>query len=218
MHHYTNEIDLNYNKLNVSFIKAFIGSIKVKTNGKHCSFVHIQKFCDAVKFGAEEAHQNLPEEFDREMKQFLLSCKKEVTNEKKKGNLDEQELDPISVLLYELICKWALESNNVLVWVGLCYNGTAWRVWHQLTHWGFIISQKEWIQLLLSMMTARQIMQERKCLLRTFLPILLTLTFVPSWHSWVATSASTKRLSVQMTRSFRRKGRMVLLCQHTAVS
>jgi hypothetical protein len=45
----------------LSFIKAFIGSIEVKTNGKHCSFVHIQKFRDAVKFGAEEAHQNLPE-------------------------------------------------------------------------------------------------------------------------------------------------------------
>jgi hypothetical protein len=99
---------------------------------------------------------------------------------------------------------------------GLCYNGTAWRVWHQLTHWNFIISQKELIQLLLSTMTARQIMQERKYL-RTFLPILLTLSFVPSWH-WVATSASTKRLSVLMTRSFRRKGRMVLLRQHTAVS
>ena len=93
VHHYTNEFDLNYNRLNVSFIKAFIGSIKVKTNGKHCSFVHIQKFRDA-----EEAHQHLPEEFDREMKQFLLLCKKEVTNEKKKGNLDEQESDPISVI------------------------------------------------------------------------------------------------------------------------
>jgi hypothetical protein len=45
--------------------------------------VHLRKFRDAVKFGAEEAHQDLPEDFDGEMKQFLLSCKKEVTNEKK---------------------------------------------------------------------------------------------------------------------------------------
>jgi hypothetical protein len=91
----------------------------VKANRKHCSFVHLRKFLlDAVKFGAEEAHQDLPEEFDREMKHFSLSCKKEVTNDKK-GNLDEQELDPISFVLYELICnKWALESKNVLVcWV-----------------------------------------------------------------------------------------------------
>jgi hypothetical protein len=116
-HHFTNQFDLNYSRLNVYFIKAFIGSVKVKGNGKHCSFVHLRKFRDAVKFGAEEAHQDLPEDFDREMKQFLLSCKKEVTNEKKKGNLDEQESDPISFILYELICKWALESNNVLVWV-----------------------------------------------------------------------------------------------------
>jgi hypothetical protein len=59
------------------FINAFIGLVKVKANGKHCSFVYLRKFRDhAVKFGAEEAHQDLPEEFDREMKQFLLSCKK----------------------------------------------------------------------------------------------------------------------------------------------
>jgi hypothetical protein len=45
--------------------------------------MHLRKFRDAVKFGAEEAHQDLPEDFDCEMKQFLLSCKKEVTNEKK---------------------------------------------------------------------------------------------------------------------------------------
>jgi hypothetical protein len=36
---------------------------------------------------------------------------------RKKGNLDKQESDPISFVLYEFICKWALESNNVLVWV-----------------------------------------------------------------------------------------------------
>jgi hypothetical protein len=117
VHHYGNDFDLCYSRFNVTYLKAFIGSIKLKGNGKHCSFVHIRKFRDAIKFGAEEAKQDLPAEFDREMKSFLLSCKKEVTNQKKQGNLDEQESDPISIVLYQMICEWALASNNILVWV-----------------------------------------------------------------------------------------------------
>ena len=72
VHHYGNDFDLCYSRFNVTYLKVFfIGSIKLKGNGKHCSFVHIRKFRDAIKFGAEEAKQDLPAEFDREMKSFL---------------------------------------------------------------------------------------------------------------------------------------------------
>ena len=70
-----------------------------------------------------------------------------MTNEKK-GNLDEQESDPFSFVLYKLICKWALESMHLIMFLyaggfGLvCYtNGIAWRNQHPLTHWAFIISR-----------------------------------------------------------------------------
>ena len=58
-HHFKNLCDLWYTGINLDLLKAFITFIKKKGNGNHCSFVHIQKFHDAIIFGAEEAQELL---------------------------------------------------------------------------------------------------------------------------------------------------------------
>ena len=44
---------------------------------------------------------------------YLDSIKKEKTSAKKRGELDEQEADPINFELYRLICKLAIQSGNM---------------------------------------------------------------------------------------------------------
>jgi hypothetical protein len=103
--------------MNVEVVKAFLSVHKTKANGKHCSQVNIRKFHDALQFGAEEVHQALPPQYFVEMDAFLDASKKEVVIHRRAGNLDEQEADPISFPLYQLICEWALSSGSIFLWV-----------------------------------------------------------------------------------------------------
>ena len=51
---HNNTEDLAYAGINVTLIKAFLGSVKRNANGKICSYdEHIRKFHDAILFGAE---------------------------------------------------------------------------------------------------------------------------------------------------------------------
>ena len=113
---HNNREDLNYERLNVGLIKAFLSARKVKGNGKKCSFSHFWKFHDAILFGAEQASQVLPQNYHLEMEKFLTSFKKENVQAKHSGETDDQDADQIPFPLYRLITQWALAAGNVFVW------------------------------------------------------------------------------------------------------
>ena len=112
-----NTRDVVYTGLNVKFVLAHMAVEKKKEGGKTTSFSHIRKIIDAILFGAEQAGQRLPRNYYAEIDKFLQSFKKETTNARKEGNLDEKECDPISWSLFKLILEWALKSENVMIWV-----------------------------------------------------------------------------------------------------
>ena len=67
--------------------------------------------------GAKEQNVLLPVSFYQAKDKFLAAFKKQVASEKTKGNVDENEADPIPKDLYELICTWAIKEGNITLWV-----------------------------------------------------------------------------------------------------
>jgi hypothetical protein len=61
VHFFDCERDFIFSGMNVEVIKAFLSVHKTKANGKHCSQVNLQKYHDAIQFGAEEGRQALPQ-------------------------------------------------------------------------------------------------------------------------------------------------------------
>jgi len=94
---------------------------KCKPNGKICSHVQICKYNDAILWGANQAKQLLPSSYYKEMKNFLDAFKKTAATAKSKGQLDEQEADPINPTFFRCILRWALAERNIFIWVfSLC--------------------------------------------------------------------------------------------------
>ena len=109
--------DLVYTGLNVSFVKKFLSSTKYKKNKKLKGYTNIRKYHNAIVWGATVLKTPLPAMYYDEIVPFLAAYKKEHASNKKKGNVDEQEADPISMSLFQKICHWALETGNVFLWV-----------------------------------------------------------------------------------------------------
>ena len=63
-------------------------------------------------------------EFDRKIDQYLKAYKKEFTSEKKRGNAESKDADPITFDLYSLLLEWAAEDGNtfVLFWTQTQWN------------------------------------------------------------------------------------------------
>ena len=100
MYWWKNKHDIMYEGLNVKMVKAFLAHKKKKENGKTCSHVQLQKYYDAVLFGAKKANKHLPQSYYEEMEKFLNAFKKEMAAAKKDEMLDEQDADPISWVLF----------------------------------------------------------------------------------------------------------------------
>ena len=115
--YWKNNKDLVYEGLNSKFLKVFVASKAKKTSGKTSSFEHIRKYFDAVQWGAKEVNAMIPVSLFQSKEKILSAFKKKVANEKKKGNVDENEADSIPINLYQLICLWAVEEGNIMVWV-----------------------------------------------------------------------------------------------------
>ena len=115
--HHTNDRDLIYKGLDVKCVLAFLVTKKQKANGNLASVSDISKYHDAIKWGAQIANQHLPTAYYEEMDMFLIAYKKEHADAAKDGNVDSREADPINSSLFMLICQWALEDMNILVWV-----------------------------------------------------------------------------------------------------
>lgn len=123
--------DFKYTGMHDQFILHLFTKIKFKPNGKLKSHVDMQKYKDAILWGANTANEALPSQVHTTLESFLNGYKKELQVAKKEGNLDESSADPIPFVLYKLILKWASESNSIFVWfwtltqwnmVGRCAN------------------------------------------------------------------------------------------------
>ena len=66
--------------------------------------------------GLNSSSTPLPSSFCREIVTFLKSFKKESKKAAKEGLLDEREADPISWTFFNLILRWAIEENEILIW------------------------------------------------------------------------------------------------------
>jgi hypothetical protein len=116
--YWKNSHDLIYTGINVSLVKAFFAHKKVKANGNTPSHVQLCKYNNAILWGSQEAKELLPRGYYEEVDTFLLQSftRKETIEAKKVGKLDEQEADPISQALFQLILSWALDTWNIFAW------------------------------------------------------------------------------------------------------
>jgi hypothetical protein len=108
--------DLIYIGMNSEFLKHFLVKIKWKLDGKLKGVDDLRKYKDAVMWGAKTAGMRLPTSFYEMIDKFLGGLKKEYVAEKKKGNVDENSADPITLALFKLLLQWALDCNNIFVW------------------------------------------------------------------------------------------------------
>jgi len=123
-----NTCDIIYSGLNVKMVFAFMAHKKHKVNGQTCSHVQLHKYNDAILWGATQAKELLPSSYYDEMKEFLVSFKKETASANSEGQLDEQEADPINPTLFRCILQWAIEKKIFIFGFFHCASGTLWHV------------------------------------------------------------------------------------------
>ena len=116
-YYFQNDRDLHYQGLNVKMVIAHCSNKKFKANGKLISPSDLSKYGDAIKWGAQIAGEVLPTEFHVQFESFITSYKKEYSEAKKEGKVDEKAADPINAGLLTLILQWAVASLNIFVWV-----------------------------------------------------------------------------------------------------
>jgi len=108
--------DLRYDILNPLFTQLFISANKMKNAAAQYGFAHQRKYHDAILWGAKKVRLEFPAGYRQQMKDYLDTLAKEKTKAKEKGQVDEQEADPITFELFKKLCQWALESGNIMVW------------------------------------------------------------------------------------------------------
>jgi hypothetical protein len=107
---------LIYTGIKSEFLKHFLITVKWKVDGKLKGVDNLHKYKDAIMWDAKTASQRLPTSFYEMMDSFLGGFKKAFVQEKKKGNVDENSSDPITLALFKLLLQWALDCNNVFIW------------------------------------------------------------------------------------------------------
>jgi hypothetical protein len=88
----------------------------MKNAAAQYGFAHQRKYHDAILWGAKKVRLEFPAGYRQQMKDYLDTLAKEKTKAKEKGQVDEQEADPITFELFKKLCQWALESGNIMVW------------------------------------------------------------------------------------------------------
>lgn len=121
LQYYAAKYVFNFDKLDAKIITAFISANKIKSTGEdgnhtYYSYVNLRKYVDAVKFAASREKHALAPIFYLQLKEHLDTCKKENTQKRAEGKVEEKEADPISFPLMLEICKWAVQLGWVTVW------------------------------------------------------------------------------------------------------
>lgn len=110
--------DIRYEGLNDQFLLHFLVSTKKKADNKTLKSVEdMRKYKDAIMWAAGISELLLPAKVYAMYDKFMAGYKREYTVAKKKGNVDEMSADPIPVGLFRLLLNWALDCNNIFIWV-----------------------------------------------------------------------------------------------------
>jgi len=112
----TYKLDLHYKGMCHQRFLNFLVSNKRKPNGDLKSLIDIRKYKDAVYFGADIRNEKCSTIFQNSVKSFLEGYKKELNKDKKEGKVKDHAADPITLPVYKLLLKWAIEGNNLMVW------------------------------------------------------------------------------------------------------
>lgn len=120
---YQSTKDFNYDVLPPDVIKAYISSHKYKPGNEanekreQYGFDHLRKNHDAVLYGAARSKKLLPVGYREEMATYLDSLEKERSAARKRGELTEEEADPIRFPLYKVICDYAVSVGDAFLWI-----------------------------------------------------------------------------------------------------
>jgi hypothetical protein len=120
--------DLHYQGLNFKFVAKFLNTKKTLTKGRnkgmYRSYDDMRKYRDAIKNGATIRNELLSNRFCKALDRFLAAYQREYVGEKKQGNAESKDADPITFELYLLLLKWAAEDGNTFVffWTQLQWN------------------------------------------------------------------------------------------------
>lgn len=111
--------DIIYTGLNPKFVLAFLNDEKIvkhgANKGNYRSYDDMRKFRDAINNGAKIRSEKMPHDFHVQIEQYLKAYKKEFKKEKKNGNAESKDADPISFELYKQILAWAIEDGLIMV-------------------------------------------------------------------------------------------------------
>jgi len=95
-YYHKNQRDIRYAGINVKLITAFLSNKKTKANGNLVHPSDLQKYGDAIKWGATVAGQKLPTEYHIGMDKFLRAYRKEFEEVKWNDKVDEKASDPVN--------------------------------------------------------------------------------------------------------------------------
>ena len=119
-YHFNKTEDIIYSSsnggINVKFVMKFLAYTRKKKTGNFKTHGELRKYKDAILWGAKVQNELLPSSFYTQIERYLNSFKKEVAVARRDGIVEDKAADPITVPLYHLFLKWALEENNSLVW------------------------------------------------------------------------------------------------------
>ena len=119
-HYHKATHDFNYNLFPASLLQAFLSDQwRDEAKGIKYTYDHLRKYHDAILKCAEFSDTDLPLSYRLEMTPYLDNLKKELTKAKSHGNVSEQDADPICFGLYKQLCKWAVRTGMIFVWVFL---------------------------------------------------------------------------------------------------
>ena len=108
--------DLRYTGMNKTILPLFLASIEIKSNDKYRSHGDMQKYFNAFVWASRIKGEHLSVKFYATIQDYLQDYKKEYTNHKSSGKMEDKSCDPIPVSLYKLLLQWALDANNIFVW------------------------------------------------------------------------------------------------------
>ena len=113
---------MKFSGFNVAVLLAFLSETKVKkvdTTGKIYlkTFEDLRKYGDAIQWGVEMAGERLPLAYFERLYKWKKAYKKEYADAKADGRTEENDAEPISSTLFTMMCMWAVQENNIFVWV-----------------------------------------------------------------------------------------------------
>ena len=121
LNYHNSERDFVYEILPAMLVQAYISTHKNKPTStiqkpEHYGYDTLRKYADAVLYGATRSKKLLSVEYKQSMKVFLDSLEKECVAAKKRGEVVNEEADPIRFPLYRLICDYAIHIGDAFLW------------------------------------------------------------------------------------------------------